>query len=83
MKPNNDYHSDSDVILPGLERESSYIYMNESLTSMNGMVLRAVRKESKRLKYEFLGYTANGQVRVKKSKRVSIYLLIASKISLI
>ena len=42
--------------------------MNESLTSMNRMLLREARKESKRLKYEFPGYTVNGQVRVKKSK---------------
>ena len=68
MKPNNEDHSDCEVSLPGLERENSYIYLNESLTSMNRMLLRETRKESKRLKYEFPGYTVNGQVRVKKSK---------------
>ena len=68
VKPNNDNHySVSEVSLPGLERENSYIYMNESITSMNRMLLRESRKESKRLKYEFLGYTLNGQVQTKKS----------------
>ena len=42
--------------------------MNESLTSMNRMFLREARKESKRLKYGFPGYTVNGQVLVKKFK---------------
>ena len=63
MKPNNDdhhYSADSEVSLPGLERENSYIYMNESLTSLNSMLLREARKESKRLKYEFPGYTVKG-----------------------
>ena len=39
VKPNNEDHSDSEVSLPGLEQENSYIYMNESLTSMNRMLL--------------------------------------------
>ena len=43
--------------------------MSESLTSMNRMLLREARKETKKLKCEFPGYTVNGQVRVKKSKR--------------
>ena len=83
VKPNNDNHysADSKVSLPGLEQENSYIYMNESLTSLNWMLLRKARKESKRLKYEFPGYTVNGQVRVKKSKSskyipINIYILI-------
>ena len=83
MKPNNNEdHSDSEVSLPGLEREYSYIYMNESLTSMNRMLLREARKESKRLKYEFPGYTVNGQVRVRKSKS-SEYIPINSKHDLV
>ena len=70
VKPNvnNDDHSDSEVSLPGLEQENSYICMNGSLTSMNRMLLRKARKWSKSLKYEFPGYTVNGQVRVKKSE---------------
>ena len=36
--------------------------------------------ESKRLKYEFPGYTVNGQVWVKSLKVVSICLLIAREI---
>ena len=71
VKSNNDDRSDSDVSLPGLEQENSYIYMNESLTSMS-------RKESKRLKYKFPGCTINGQLRVKKSKR-SEYVPINDK----
>ena len=60
MKPNNEDHSGSEVGLPGLYRENSYIYMNESLTSMSRMLLREAKKESKRLEYEFPGYTVNG-----------------------
>ena len=83
VKPNNiEDHSDSEVSLPGLERENSYIYMNESLTSMNRMLLREARKESKRLKSEFPGYKVNGQVRVKKSKS-SEYIPINSKHDLV
>ena len=79
VKPNNNEdHSESEVCLPGLERENSYIYMNKSLTSMNRMLLREARKESNRLKYEFPGYPVNGQVRVKKSKS-SEYIPINSK----
>ena len=78
MKPNNDDHNDSKVSLPGLERENSYTDMNESLTSMNKMLLRETTTESTRLKYEFPGYTVNGQVQVKKSKS-SKYKPINSK----
>ena len=55
MKPYNDDHSDSEVSLPGLEQENS-------LTPMKRILLRESRKESKRLKYEFPGYTVNGQI---------------------
>ena len=78
VKPNNDDHSDSKVSLPGLERETSYTDMNESLTSMNKMLLRETTTESTRLKYEFPGYTFIGQVQVKKSKS-SKYKPINSK----
>ena len=83
MKHNNEDHNDSEVSLPDLERENSYIYIYESLTSMNSMLMREATKENKRLKYEFPGYTVNGQVRVKSLTAVSIYLLIASKIWLL
>ena len=83
VKPNNDDHySDSEVSLQDLERENSYIYMNESLTSLNRMLLGEVRKESKSLKYEFPEYTVNGQVRVKTSKG-SEYVPINSKQDLV
>ena len=75
MKPNNEDHSDSEVSLPGLERENSYMLLNR-------MLLREARKESKTLKYEFPGYTVNGQVRVKKSKS-SEYIPINSKQDLV
>ena len=81
-KPNNEDYSDSKVSLPGLERENSYIYMNESLTSMNRMLLSKARKESKGLKYEFPRYTVSGQVRVKKSKS-SEYIPVNSKQDLV
>ena len=78
MKSNNEAHSESEVSLPGLDRENSFIYMNESLTSMNRMLLREARKESKRSKYEVPGCTVNDQVRVKTSKS-SEYIPINSK----
>ena len=43
VKPINDDDSDSEVSLPGLERENSFIYMNESLTSMNRLLLIETR----------------------------------------
>ena len=49
---------------------------------MNRMLLGEAGKESKRLKYEFPGYTVNGQVWVKKSKS-SEYMLINSKQDLV
>ena len=60
VKPNNENHSDSEVTLPGLERVNSHIYMNKSLPSMNRMLLREVRMESRMLKYQFPGNTVNG-----------------------
>ena len=80
-KPNDD-NSDSEVSLPGLEKENTFIYMKKSLTSMNRILLREARKESKRLKYEFPGYTVNGQVWVEKSKS-SEYIPINSKHDLV
>ena len=82
VKPNNDNHSDSEVSLPGLEQENSYIYMNKSVTSMKRMLLREVRSESKGLKHEFPGYTVNGQVQVKNSKS-SEYIPIHRKQDLV
>ena len=78
VKPNNENHSDSEVTLPGLERVNSHIYMNKSLPSINRMLLREVRMESRMLKYQFPGNTVNGQMRVKKSKS-SEYISINSK----
>ena len=63
-------------------RNDLLVYMNESLTSMNRMLLEEARKESKRFKYEFPGYAVNGQVQVKKSKS-SEYMLINSKQDLV
>ena len=34
VKPNNEDHSDSEVSLPGLEQENSYIYMNGILAKL-------------------------------------------------
>ena len=82
LQPNNEDHSDNEVSLPDLERENSYIYMNESLTSLNRMLLREFRKESNRLKHELPGYRVNGQVRVKSSTN-SEYEPINSKQDLV
>ena len=84
VKPNNDdhYSANGEVSLPGFARENCYIYMSESLTSLKIMLLREARKESRRLKYEFPGYTVNGQVRVKKTKG-SEYIPINSKQDLV
>ena len=79
---NDDHYSDSEVSFSVLERENSNIYLKDSLTSMNTMLLREAREECKRLKYEFPGHTVNGQVRVKKSKSRE-YIAINSKQDLI
>ena len=63
-------------------RNDLLVYMNESLTSMNRMLLGQARKKSKKLKYEFPGYAVNGQVLVKKSKS-SEFMLINSKQDLV
>ena len=42
--------------------------MNESITSVNIMLLKEARIESKRLKYEFPASPVNVQVQVKKYK---------------
>ena len=49
---------------------------------MNRMLLRETRKENKRLKYEFPGYTFNCHVPVKKSKS-SEYIPINRKQALV
>ena len=77
-KSNTDNNGDSEVSLPGLERENSFIYMNESLTSINRMLLRDASKTSKkRLKYKFPRYIVNGQVQVKISKSSEYYINLA------
>ena len=43
------------------------IYLNESVTPQNCMLLKEAQKASKDLKYKHPGYTINGQARVRKS----------------
>ena len=62
-------------------RKQLHLY-ERSVTSMNRMLLREARSESKGLKYEFPGYTGNGQVQVKNSKS-SEYIPINSKQDLV
>lgn len=65
VKSNNDDNGNNEVNLPGPDRENSFNFMNESLTSMNTMLLRETRKENKRLKYEFLGHGINCKIWLK------------------
>ena len=48
--------------------EKGKIYITESLTSMNGDLLRQAKERAKQLNYKFYGYTVNGEVRVKKTE---------------
>ena len=40
------------------------IYMNESLTPENVRLLKKAKIISRKIEYEFKGYTVNGQVRI-------------------
>ena len=43
------------------------IYINESLTQENHKLLKEAKTEANKLKYQYLGYTVNGEIRVRKS----------------
>ena len=57
VKPNTEDQSDIEVSFLDLELEHCYVYMNETLTSINRMLPREARKKSGRLKNKFSGYT--------------------------
>jgi len=65
--------SDDEVTVRGAtarrdEEEGKNIYITESLTSMNGELLRQAKEIAKAKHYKFFGYTVNGEVRVKKTE---------------
>ena len=43
------------------------IYINESLTQENHKLLKEAKTEANKLKYQYLGYTVNSEIRVRKS----------------
>ena len=43
------------------------IYFNESLTQENCKLLKEAKREANKLKYRYLDYTVNGEIRVRKS----------------
>ena len=43
------------------------IYFNESLTQENCKLLKEAKREANKLKYQYLDYTVNGEIRVRKS----------------
>ena len=56
-------------------RERGKVFITESLTQMNGELLRQAKEVAKPMNYKFFGYTINGEVRVKKSE-VSRFIAI-------
>jgi len=48
--------------------DTGIIYITESLSEMNGELLRQAKELAKPLGYKFFGYTIGGEVRVKKSE---------------
>ena len=80
----NDTDDDGEVSMPGLEdgtqnnRKKGPLFINESLTHTNRILLKEARSISKQLNYKFAGYTVNGEVRVKKSDH-SEHIAILSK----
>ena len=48
------------------------IYMNESLTPENMRLLKKAKIISRKIEYEFIGYTVNGQVRIWKNNQSEV-----------
>ena len=80
----NDTDDVGEVSMPGLEdgtqnnRKKGSLFINESLTHTNRILLKEARSISKQLNYKFAGYTVNGEVRVRKSDH-SEHIAILSK----
>ena len=74
---NNHVDDDDEVSLPGLTK-INHIFVNESLTRTNRILLKEAKSISKALQYKYPGYTYNGEVRVKKSDN-SEYIAINCK----
>ena len=43
------------------------IYINEGLTQENHKLLKEAKRETNKMKYQYQGYTVNGEIRVRKS----------------
>ena len=71
-KPYNEDQSDIEVSFLGLEQEHCYVYMNETLTSINRMLPREARKKSERLKNKFPGYTISFKFERKSSDYIPL-----------
>ena len=75
----NDTDDDGEVSMPGLEdgtqnnRKKGPLFINESLTHTNRILLKEARSISKQLSYKFAGYTVNGEVRVTKERFTKNY----------
>ena len=66
---------DDEVTFGREKRSKNFIYIMESLTPLNGELLRDAKLVAKDKGYKFFGYTFNGEVRVKKSEE-SNYIAI-------
>ena len=83
-EPTKQVDDDNEISIPGLRdvsqnnRKKNLLFINESLTLTNRVLLREARSISKQLNYKFTGYTVNGKVRVKKTES-SEHIAIESK----
>ena len=72
-EPTKQVDDDKEISMLGLRdvsqnnRKKNLLFINESLTHTNRVLLREARSISKQLNYKFTGYTVNGEVRVKKN----------------
>ena len=77
MNDDSDNHDDEEVTLPGLNKD--LLFVNEGLTHINRTLVMEGKTISKNLHDKYTGYTFNGEVRVKKSETVVIYLLLVKR----
>ena len=58
--------ADREIERDSTEEKTKSIFLNESLTPNNRLLLKEAKKKSKEKEYHFTGYTVNVQVRVRK-----------------
>ena len=73
-EPTKQVDDDDEMSMPVLRdvsqnnRKKNLLFINETLTHTNRVLLREARSITKQLNYKYTGYTVNGEVRVKKTE---------------